>query len=771
MRYLILFLCLGLGFSLSAQQKANYRLAQKFSKLAFGTASRNSFTIVPHFIHRSDRFWFEFTTEDGTRYYYVDPGKRLKRLLFENADVAAAVSTITRKAYDVNNLKLSEPEISEDGSVLTFGLDGKKFEYNLLTKNAKQLPEEKPGPDMYTWMYFSPDSNYILYAKNHNLFVRGNKAKGRDTTEIQLTTEGELFYSYARNDEDTTSGETETAARWFKNSGQVYILRADRRKIEEMYVIDALARPRPQLQRYKYEMAGDKELPVYSLEVIDIKSRKITCMDIRKWPGQDVEVAYAGEKGDRIFFQRYRRTWDEVEVCVADTKTGESRVVIHEIDKPYIDYHMRNVLFLNDGKDILYRSERTGWGHFYLYDDRGNLKNTVTSGDWVAGQPAAIDTLGRIFYVYGHGREKGADPYYYRLYKTNLDTKVCKLLTPEDAMHKVTFTPSRRYFIDVYSTVETEPRMVLKDNEGALIMELAKPDYRRLYEMGWKKPERFCVKAADGITDLYGVMYKPFDFDSTKSYPIISYVYPGPHFEYVKTSFGADDGYNVKLAQLGFIVVSLGHRGGSPMRGKFYHRYGYGNFRDYPLADDKYALEQLADRYPFIDINRVGIFGHSGGGFMSTAAICTYPGFYKAAVSSSGNHDNNIYNNGWVEIHHGVKETKKVIKDSVNGDREEYSYQVKVPTNMELAKNLRGHLLLVTGDMDKNVNPAHTFRMAEALIKAGKNFDMLVLPGKAHGYGSADLFFERKMWFHFAKYLLGDDSADAFYDIEQYKKK
>ncbi len=214
----------------------------------------------------------------------------------------------------------------------------------------------------------------------------------------------------------------------------------------------------------------------------------------------------------------------------------------------------------------------------------------------------------------------------------------------------------------------------------------------------------------------------------------------------------------MRLAQLGFIVVAMGHRGGSPMRGKFYHRYGYGKLRDYPLADDKYAIEQLADRYAYIDLSKVGIFGHSGGGFMSTAALCTYPDFYTAAVSSAGNHDNNIFNRGWSEIYHGVKETAKKVKGKDGQDSTVYTYSCKVPTNMELAKRLKGHLLLVTGDMDKNVHPANTLRMVDALIKAKKNFEMIVLPGNGHGFGGkAEAFFERKLWYHFAKYLLGDE--------------
>lgn len=303
-------------------------------------------------------------------------------------------------------------------------------------------------------------------------------------------------------------------------------------------------------------------------------------------------------------------------------------------------------------------------------------------------------------------------------------------------------------------------------------MELARPDLKRLYEMGWKMPERFTVKARDGVTDLYGVMWKPVDFDSTKTYPVISYVYPGPQTEAVPFSFTVSGTYNMALAQLGFIVVNFGHRGGSPQRDKWYHTYGYNNLRDYALADDKYGIEQLADRYPFIDHSKVGIFGHSGGGFMSTAALCMYPDFYTAAVSSSGNHDNNIYNQWWGETHHGVTETKKTVKDSVKGDHEESTFKSKIATNAELARNFKGYLLLVTGDIDNNVHPGNTLRMANALIQAGKNFDLVMLPGQRHGYEyKANEFYQRKMWFHFAKYLLGDSSADQYYEIDGFDRR
>ena len=262
------------------------------------------------------------------------------------------------------------------------------------------------------------------------------------------------------------------------------------------------------------------------------------------------------------------------------------------------------------------------------------------------------------------------------------------------------------------------------------------------------------------------------DFDSTKTYPIISYVYPGPQTEAVPFDFTVTGVYNMPLAQVGFIVVNFGHRGGSPMRDKWYHTYGYGDLRDYALADDKYGIEQLADRYPFIDASRVGIFGHSGGGFMSTAALCTYPDFYTAAVSSSGNHDNNMYNKWWGETHNGVQEEKRTIKDTVKGDREESTFKSQIETNAQLAHNFKGYLLLVTGDIDNNVHPGNTLRMAHALIEAGKNFDLIVLPGQRHGYGGkASEFYQRRMWYHFAKYLLGDSRADWFYEIDGFDRR
>ena len=762
-KILVLLSLLLFTFGGEAQQKENYKLAEKLRNVSFGSLiGKYSMSVFPKQINDTDKFWFEFTTEEGKNFYFVDPAKGEKRLLFNNTDIAQGVSLITRKGYNEKDLRISNMEFSKDLTKMTFSMDG-RYEFDFKTKKVQALEKkdhsEEDDEVIYSWMTFSPDRKYILYAKGHNLYIRGNKAKGVDTTEVQLTTDGEKYYSFARDPEDDQKDEAETNARWFKDSRHIYVVREDSRKLKDMFVINSLTK-RPTLETYRYEMPGEKDLCQYELWIIDIEKKTANRVSADKWTDQYIQVLQPGEKGDKLFFQRFKRTWDEVDICVVNTETLEVKELIHEVDKPYRDYHMQNTVILNDGKDILFRSERTGWGHYYHYDGEGRLKNVITSGPWVAGQVAAIDTVGRAIYLYGFGREKGVDPYYYMLYKASIDKEGVTLLTPENAQHGASFLSSKRYFVDTYSRVDMEPKIVLKNNQGKVIMELAKPDTRRLKELGWRAPERFTVKAADGLTDIYGIMWKPADFDPNKKYPIISSVYPGPFFEYVNTSFRVDDSYNMRLAQLGFIVVSMGHRGGSPMRGKFYHRYGYGKLRDYPLADDKYAIEQLADRYAYIDLSKVGIFGHSGGGFMSTAALCTYPDFYTAAVSSAGNHDNNIFNRGWSEIYHGVKEAVKTVKGKDGQDSTVYTYSCKVPTNMELAKRLKGHLLLVTGDMDKNVHPANTLRMVDALIKAKKNFEMIVLPGNGHGFGGkADAFFERKLWYHFAKYLLGDEST------------
>ena len=770
-RYLCLAVALVSCNLAGAQQKANYQLAEKFRLLEQNPIDKYSTEVRPTFINDTDCFYYSFTTREGKKYYYVNPKKKEKRLLFDTDELLSKIAVYTKKAYSSADPHLSFT-FMKDNETIRIDFDRGLYTYNIHTKELRQLDEKptyKTG-DPY-WMKYSPDSLYFLYASKDNLYFVGNPKKGQDTIPVQLTTDGMPDYTFNREDEGKMEGRFGAeSAHWIPGSHRFYAVREDNRKVRDLWVINSLSKPSPELITYKAELAGDKNVTQYELLLGDIDKREVKKVDINRWPDQYIDVLYASKDGKRLYFQRYNRTWNQSDICEVDVETGKVRVVIHEENKPYLDYQMRNVSFLNDGKEILFRSERNGWGHYYLYDTAtGNLKNQLTDGTWVAGPVAQIDTVGRKMYFYGYGREKGIDPYYYILYEAHLDRpNALRLLTPENASHEVSISPSCRYLVDSYSTVSQEPVNVVRNRNGKVIMTLEKPDLQPVYEMGWKAPERFKVKAADGVTDLYGVMWKPADFDSTKVYPIISNVYPGPFFEYVPTRFTINDVYNTRLAQLGFIVITVGHRGGTPMRGKAYHTYGYNNMRDYPLADDKYAIEQLAARYPFIDATKVGIYGHSGGGFMSAAAICTYPDFYSAAVSSAGNHDNRIYNKGFVEIHYGVDEKVTTTKDSLGVESKTYDYSVRVRPNQELAKNYKHGLLLFTGAIDQTVNLANTLRLVDALIKADKDFDMFVLPKCTHGFfGESESFFEHKMWRHFARLLLHDNSADCDIDLNK----
>ena len=770
-RYLCLVVALVSCNLAGAQQKANYQLAEKFRLLEQNPIDKYSTEVRPTFINDTDCFYYSFTTREGKKYYYVNPKKKEKRLLFDTDELLSKIAVYTKKAYSSADPHLSFT-FMKDNETIRIDFDRGLYTYNIHTKELKQLDEKptyKTG-DPY-WMKYSPDSLYFLYASKDNLYFVGNPKKGQDTIPVQLTTDGMPDYTFNREDEGKMEGRFGAeSAHWIPGSHRFYAVREDNRKVRDLWVINSLSKPSPELITYKAELAGDKNVPQYELLLGDIDKREVKKVDINRWPDQYIDVLYASKDGKRLYFQRYNRTWNQSDICEVDVETGKVRVVIHEENKPYLDYQMRNVSFLNDGKEILFRSERNGWGHYYLYDTAtGNLKNQLTDGTWVAGPVAQIDTVGRKMYFYGYGREQGIDPYYYILYEAHLDRlNALRLLTPENASHEVSISPSCRYLVDSYSTVSQEPVNVVRNRNGKVIMTLEKPDLQPVYEMGWKAPERFKVKAADGVTDLYGVIWNPAEFDSTKGYPIISNVYPGPFFYYVPTRFTINDVYNTRLAQLGFIVITAGHRGGTPMCGKSYHTYGYNNMRDYPLADDKYAIEQLAARYPFIDATKVGIYGHSGGGFMSAAAICTYPDFYSAAVSSAGNHDNRIYNKGFVEIHYGVDEKVTTTKDSLGVESKTYDYSVRVRPNQELAKNYKHGLLLFTGAIDQTVNPANTLRLVDALIKADKDFDMFVLPKCTHGFfGESENFFEHKMWRHFARLLLHDNSADCDIDLNK----
>ena len=750
MRSIVCILLFLMGSSVFAQ-KANFGACVKFSERNLSDYV-HSLSVYPSWIGNSDFFWYYYTTGDGTVYYLVDAKNGKKQELFSTERLAARLAELTGKTEDIRNFKLGGFRFERDNPYrLMFSKYGKDFEYDVkrdvLKEYSRERKENRFSRVPY-WQRWSPDSNYMVYAYKHNVYMQ---EKG-DTTSYQLTTDGERYYSYSfQRDKDTDKKEGASIT-WSGDSKVFYSLRQDRRNVGEGYLIDHLAEPRPTLRTYKFPMPGEKYVYTYDLHLFNAEKRSHHVVDIAKYPDQEVKVILFdfNKYPEYIYFTRKSRTCDEMDLCRVDTRTGEVFEIIHERCEPHFTEQLFECRILNGGEDILWWSERSGWGQYYLYNKDGQLKNPVTTGDFMAGRITEVDTLGRSFVFEGYGREKGINPEYRLFYKVNFDGSNLTLLTPGDGFHSIDLAKSGKYLIDSYSRADQEPIAELRDMKGRKIMELERPDLRLLYEMGWKKPERIKVKAADGITDLYGVMYRPFDMDSTRKYPIIVNVYPGPQENFVPQSFTLDDNGNESLAQLGFIVINVGFRGSCFTRGRNYHCFGYGNLRDYALADCKFVIEQLANRYPFIDLDRVGIYGHSGGGFMAAASILTYPDFYKVAVAASGNHDNNIYTKWWGETYHGVKMHEKKVekRDSVV-----YSFESKIPTTIELAKNLKGKLLLITGDMDINVHMAHTIRLANALMQANKRFDLMLIPGADHGLGSP--YYVNLIRYYFIENLLG----------------
>jgi dipeptidyl aminopeptidase/acylaminoacyl peptidase len=761
--FFIIFLYLSL---ISSAQKADFKAAEKFREDNL-TTRYGDLEVDANWLEESDIFWYSFKTSAGRNFYYVNAALRSKQPLFESRYIAAELRKITNHPYNELDLPIKEIKFEKKSTnKFTFVAGSLKFLFDrsnqkLILLDTIEKTKRKPA-----WANYSPDSTWIAFAKNHNLYLM--KAKDKDSVEFQLTTDGERYYSFGGGyfdlDDTTRNRRVRANVNWFKNSKKFYVVRRDVRKVKDLFLVDVLAEPRPKLETYKYPLPGEEFVPQSELVIFDVASRNRLNIDLKKWKDQTFRVEWASQKeADKLILVRKDRPLKNLDVCLVNAETGSVSVLFSEQTWPYFNDEYSNLSVLNEGNDIIWWSERTGWGQLYLYDSSGKLRKQITDGYFVTGNVERIDTLGRTIYFEAFGKEQGVHPYYSMKYKVSIDKGGMTLLTEEAANHSFSMSQSNKYFVDTYSTVDRVPLAVLRDNNGNIILDLEKADLSQLFQAGWKMPETFVVKAMDGVTDLFGVMYKPFDFDSTKKYPVISNVYPGPQYERVPYQFSVNSEKNVALAQVGFIVVNFGHRGGSPMRSNYYHTFGYNDLRDYPLADDKYGIEQLADKYKFIDIERVGIYGRSGGGFMSTAAILTYPDFYDVAVSSAGNHDNNIYNQWWGETHNGVTEVEKKVKnkgevnDSLNKKKPaEVSFKSAIEKNQDLAGNLKGHLLLIHGDMDNNVHPGNTLRVVDALIKANKRFDLMIVPGQSHTYGEDTPYLDRMMWYYFAEHLLDD---------------
>ena len=830
MRKFIQTLLLLIPFFAMSQQKANYTLAARFSpkkldKMIFSLA------VDPHWLKQSNKFWYTYETSEGKQWTIVDPVKNEKKAMFNRDKLAAELTSIIKDPFDGQHLPVDSIKFIKDENWIQFEVkssieinkeeevkknkeeDIKKeakpekikkvfyFEYNLVTEQLNELvgfkkPKRKPN-----WANISPDEKTIVFGRNYNLFYMDkanyDKAlKNEDDSSIvehAITKDGEQNFSWHSESAYGGGGETNVDveknknkrkavyALWSEDSKHIAITKVDNRKVKDLWVINSIADPRPTLETYKYWMPGEKEAPVDHLMIVDMAAYTNKEINVSLFKDQDIAVwnkttnvnsrddehkpsIWLGTN-DKLYLSRTSRDLKKIDQCVVDINTGAVKTLVEESLNTYVEIKKPGIL--KNTEEFIEWSERDGWAHLYLYDKEGKLKNQITQGPWHIEDIVSIDEEKRIVYFSANGKENvnanlKEDPYYLHLYKVNLDGTGLQLLNPGNFDHSFIMNDKKNYFVNTSSRINSTPISTLYSTDGKKLMDLETADLSSLFAAGYKYPETFKVKADDGITDIFGVMYKPYDFDSTKKYPIIEYVYPGPQTESVNKSFSKGMDRIDRLAQLGFVVVTIGNRGGHPARSKWYHNYGYGNLRDYGLADKKATIEQLADKYSFIDRDKVGIHGHSGGGFMSTAAMFVYPDIFKVAVSNAGNHDNSVYNRWWSEKHNGVKENIS--------DKGDTTFSYMIDKNPDIAKNLKGKLLLIHGEIDNNVHPSNTIRVVNALIKANKRFDMLILPTQRHGFGDMNEYWFWKTADYFSRYLLGD-MTERPVDIEELNKE
>ena len=704
----------------SAQQRpaavtaADYARAEKFltaatTPLVYRSGVRA--TWLP-----DGRFWYRVTTPAGSEAVLVDPAKG------------------TRQACDL-------PACAESAAG---GRGG---------RGRGSAPAARPES-------LSPDGKRAVFIRAWNLWVR-DAGTGKET---QLTTDGVENFGYATDNAGWAKSDRPIVA-WSPDSKQVATFQQDQRKVGEMYLVSTKA-GHPELQAWKYPLPGDADVAMIHRVIIDVESRSIVRLkmdaDQHRSTLCDNLACRGGDWGDvqwnpnskDVAFASSSRDHKKVWLRVADASSGAVREVLDETTATFFESGngRTNWRYLPASNEVIWFSERDNWGQLYLYDlQTGKPKHQITAGEGNVTQLLRIDDKARLLYFQAVGKEKGRDPYFTHFYRIGMDGRNLQLLTPEDANHEISLADSGKYFVDSYAKPDVPAVAVVRDQDGKQVMDLEKADIGKLTATGWKPPMPITVKARDGQTDLYGLMYLPTNLDPSKKYPIINHIYPGPQTGSVGgRSFSPARGDNQALAELGFIVVEIDGMG-TPWRSKKFHEAYYGDMADNTLPDQVTGMKQLAARYPYIDLDRAGIWGHSGGGYATGAAMFHYPDFFKVGISESGNHDNRVYEDDWAEKWTGLLEKKP--DGSSNYDSQ---------ANQNFAKNLKGKLLLAHGTMDNNVPPENTLLVVEALIKANKDFDLIMLPNQAHGYGTMGNYMMRRRWDYFVRHLLGAEPPKEY---------
>ena len=705
------------------------------------------------------RFWYRVTTPEGTEFVMVESASGTKAAAFDHAKLAAALSAAAGTKFDAHRLPFTDFELSADGQTISFSAQRRRWKCDLATDKCSPdgaAPATAPGAGGRGGAgnsVMSPDKKRAAFIRDFNLWVR-DAATGKET---QLTTDGVKDFGYATDNAGWTHSDRAVLV-WSPDSKKIATFQQDQRGVGEMYLVDTKV-GHPTLLAWKYPLPGDKVVTTIQRVIIEVDTprvirlklpadqhRSTLCDDVQCRGGEWADVEWTPD-AMQLAFVSTSRDHKLAQLRVADAATGNIRDVLEEkVVTQYESGQGRvNWRYLPAKNEVIWYSERDNWGQLYLYDaTTGKLKNQITTGEGVVTQLLKVDEKNRLLYFLAVGREKGRDPYFSHLYRIGFDGKNLSLLTPEDGNHEISLSPSGSFFFDSYSKPDVPPVAVLRAADGKMITTIEKADISKLLAAGWKPPVPISVKARDGVTDLYGLMFKPTNLDEQKKYPIINQIYPGPQGGSVGSrSFSAARSDAQALAELGFIVVQIDGMG-NPLRSKKFHDFYYGNMGDNTLPDQITGMKQLAAKFPWIDIDRVGIWGHSGGGYAAADAMFRYPDFFKVGISESGNHDNRVYEDDWGERYHGL-----LTRDS--SGKTNYDDQA----NQNIAKNLKGHLLLAHGTMDDNVPPNNTLLVVEALIKANKDFDLLMLPNARHGYGTASNYMTRRRWDYFTRYLLG----------------
>ena len=748
--------------------------------------------VTPTWFQDSTRFWYRSTSPRGeTVVYLVDPVKKMRTALFDNVRLATAMSLAGDTIFDPTKIPAGF-RLTEDERAVRWTIGKRRFEcalgtYACTTTDTSKL-EKLDAP---VWAVQSPDKKWEAFAHNYNIYVRkagllehrrvpadtgaagrGGRAGGGGRgaarvdsltlpdSAIQLTTDGINEWAYGTQNTGSLPPDRPTRQRpqliWSPDSKKIAVIRIDERNVRK-YALISSTRTTPRYVLYPYGAPGDSILVRYDTHIVDVDAKSNVHVSDEKPPtvvhGMSALAALKwSKKSDKLYVLNALRGAKRVTMLSVDLRTGATTPITRDSAATFVELMhgggAGNWEIASNGDDILFPSQKDGWLHIYRYDATGKLKNQVESGPYAVERIAYVADSAKRFYFTAWGKEPGV-PYYAHLYRIGFDGAGVTPMTPEDGNHRITFVPTGGFFIDAYSRVDAPPVTLLRSAaDGSVVMTLEKADTDLLKNIGWTPAEVFTVKARDNVTTLYGLLYKPSNFDPKKKYPIISHIYPGPQVGSV-----GDWGFSTggsgsarSLAELGFIVMQLDHMG-TPKRSKAFHDFYYGNMGDNGIPDHMAAIRQLAAQHDWIDIDKVGIYGFSGGGFASTDAILRYPDFFKVAVSGSGNHDNRTYGFFWGEKYQGLYKA--------DGTSDNF----EAAANYTLAKNLKGKLMLTTGDMDNNVHPSNTLRVVDALIKANKDFDLLVTPDVAHALPPYGI---RRMWDYFVRYLMGAEPPSQY---------